>query len=30
MKQQRRHYNAEEKVKISLETISCQQRSTLA
>jgi hypothetical protein len=29
MKQQRRHYRAEEKVKISLETISCRQRSTL-
>ena len=29
MKQQRRHYRAEEKAKISLGTISCQQRATL-
>jgi hypothetical protein len=29
MKHQRRHYRAEEKAKISLETISCQQRATL-
>jgi hypothetical protein len=29
MKQQRRHYRAEEKAKISLEAISCQQRATL-
>ena len=29
MKQQRRHYSAEEKAKSSLEAISCQQRATL-
>ncbi len=29
MKQQRRHYSAEEKAKSSLEAISYQQRSTL-
>ena len=29
MKQQRRHYSAEEKAKSSLEAISCQQRAIL-
>ena len=29
MKQQRRHYRADEKAKISLEAISCQRRSIL-
>jgi hypothetical protein len=29
MKQQRRHYSAKEKAKISLEAISCQLRATL-
>ena len=29
MKQNRRHYSAEEKAKSSLVAISCQQRATL-